>query len=538
MRWRRWIGGALGAAALGALYYFLATLGPQMAVPRGATPAVTTLSAGQAKVSGEIAALESAAEAPGQTVTAQGAALDAAIKKQRALNAAVEQIGLDQGERLERLQRARASLTMEVKRTALEALLVQAQADEAAGRAAAGRAKYREALARQREINRSPADARLKDFARELQLTQHVERGELEPLAAAVREAEERVGAATAAEDWDELVRALKDAREAQLTINQKFGRSAAANLGAIDRYDAELTRYAARAQRTESDKRERGADAALAARRWEDAIVWYTEAQTRQRDLNQRFPQSRFASAQRVDELEIKRQTACSAEAMEEAGALDREAAGLLRKRQTYAAEEDIAKAAAKVAQVATHWPKSTRLAPALKLKLDFLVHERGQVRALQDRVYARLLPMPGRTQTSILRGPVDQRLYRAVMTDNPSRAAGEGKPVESVTWRETQEFCQRIGWLLGATVRLPTAPELAVAVTPRTAGAENAAVALYAQRGRMAEWLQAEPDAAEAPVSEPPAAGGGAIDAKPVDKKSRAADRGFRLLIEFPTD
>ncbi|QYM78183.1 SUMF1/EgtB/PvdO family nonheme iron enzyme [Horticoccus luteus] len=537
VRWKRWILGALGVAALGALYYFLATLGPNIAAPGNATPAVTTLNAGQYKVSGDIAALERAAEAPGQTAAEQVATLETAIEKQRALNAAVAQVGRDQQERLERLERARASLAMAAKGAELEALLNEAEAEGTAGHAGRALAKYRAALALQHAINLSPADARLKDFARELQLTQRVERGDLAPLAAAVREAEERIAAATDAGDWDALVQALKDAREAQLTINQKFARSADANIGAIDRYDAELARYAARAQRTESDKRERGADAAMEARRWLDATAWYAMAQSVQRELNERFPQSRFASAERVEALEVKRQTAESAAPLDEVVALDREAAAFLRKRQILAAEDDVAKAAAQVAAVAAKWPKSTRLTPGLKLKLEFLLHAQGRLSAWQDGIYAQLLPLPGNERGLILRGPVDQRLYGAVMTDNPSRTRGDAQPVESVTWAEAQEFCQRTGWLLGAVVRLPTAHELEAAVASGAADAQ-----LYARRGSVAEWLQAESAAPEAPVS--PLAGragepaGRSAATTTVDKKSRAADRGFRVVVEWPRE
>lgn len=60
-----------------------------------------------------------------------------------------------------------------------------------------------------------------------------------------------------------------------------------------------------------------------------------------------------------------------------------------------------------------------------------------------------------------SIGKTEVTQRLWQAVMGNNPSNFKGENRPVESVTWFECQDFCDRLSRLTGRIFRLPTEAE-----------------------------------------------------------------------------
>jgi formylglycine-generating enzyme required for sulfatase activity len=55
----------------------------------------------------------------------------------------------------------------------------------------------------------------------------------------------------------------------------------------------------------------------------------------------------------------------------------------------------------------------------------------------------------------------PVTQAHWQAVMGNNPSRFAGDDRPVEQVCWDDCQEFCRKISRLTGRTFRLPTEAE-----------------------------------------------------------------------------
>lgn len=54
-----------------------------------------------------------------------------------------------------------------------------------------------------------------------------------------------------------------------------------------------------------------------------------------------------------------------------------------------------------------------------------------------------------------------VTQRLWSAVMGNNPSRFRGENMPVENVSWYDCQEFVERLSRLTGRIFRLPTEAE-----------------------------------------------------------------------------
>ena len=52
-------------------------------------------------------------------------------------------------------------------------------------------------------------------------------------------------------------------------------------------------------------------------------------------------------------------------------------------------------------------------------------------------------------------------QVLWEAVMGNNPSRFKGENRPVEQVSWEDTQIFIQKLNEMTGRTYRLPTEAE-----------------------------------------------------------------------------
>jgi formylglycine-generating enzyme required for sulfatase activity len=57
----------------------------------------------------------------------------------------------------------------------------------------------------------------------------------------------------------------------------------------------------------------------------------------------------------------------------------------------------------------------------------------------------------------------PVTQAQWKAVMKTDPSHFKGEQRPVESVSWDDSQEFCKKLTTTLNglAAVRLPTEAE-----------------------------------------------------------------------------
>jgi formylglycine-generating enzyme required for sulfatase activity len=55
----------------------------------------------------------------------------------------------------------------------------------------------------------------------------------------------------------------------------------------------------------------------------------------------------------------------------------------------------------------------------------------------------------------------PVTQQVWQAVMGNNPSRFNGSQRPVEQVSWRDTEEFIKKLNHMTKRHYRLPTEAE-----------------------------------------------------------------------------
>jgi hypothetical protein len=192
-----------------------------------------------------------------------------------------------------------------------------------------------------------------------------------------------------------------------------------------------------------------------------------------------------------------------------------------------------------------------------AERKELEFLAANAAVVRAVLLGVDANLRPVPS-TGLRMYRTEIPQALYASVMATNPSSVRREGSPVESVTYAEAEAFAVRLGWILGAKVRLPTLSEYVAAAgdpakLPDPAQArtlENSdginvglvgsavanAAGFHDLFGNVEEWAQAAPADTRAPVF------GGSIATplgkvraeRSVFKREKSRTLGFRIVIE----
>ncbi len=555
---RIWLLCALGIGALASLYYFLATAGPKRVsdtssvITEADDPAI-------ARLSEEIDRLEKqyrqAADANLVTADAK-AALEKAVEKQKELLRTYSRAGQAESTRLVRLETELDDVRAREKVVVVDRLEKDGEDLLAAGSLADASAKLSEALLLQREINRSSASSRFKNYVRETSLAQAVDAVSAAPIHNEMKAAVARARQATADQRWPEALAAYTAARDAQERINRQFGRTRYADLAGADRLTAEIESLNAAGIATEIEAKEKAGDELVVRRRPAEAAALFTEAETLQLQVNQNFPRSRFVSSQRIEDLGIKRQTALSmnlADALED---LDRAIAQHLRKRQIIAAEQKLEEAGQLAERLFKEYPRSRRLDGSLRIKLAYLGLRKTELRALQDEVYDRLLPLPGVSERLLLKTEVPQSLYVLVMNTNPSRNPGRTFPVDSVSWNDAQEFCTRLSWLLGATVRLPTPDEFRVALggdyggemwssansggRSREVGRQKTNTTGFGELlGNLAEWAHAPADADRAPVM-----GGSYLDDAdallkvPTElrpKSDRTRHVGLRILVEL---
>ena len=241
----------------------------------------------------------------------------------------------------------------------------------------------------------------------------------------------------------------------------------------------------------------------------------------------------------------------------------LDGTIATLLQRRQNSAAVDKISAALARVEKAAIENPRSTALDATLQNRLAYLRLRAAELDSLQEAVYSQLGPLPELKGVSMLKSEVSQDLYTRVMNENPSRNPGRALPVDSVSWHEAQDFCRRLGWLLGGRVRLPTEAEFRAAHAgavgrPAGPGTESWSADTSGGRshevgrsrrtpagfcdlaGNLAEWLQTAVEG----EGNAPIAGGSFLDGAAVlqrlpvavlDKRERARHVGFRVVVEL---
>ncbi len=555
---RLWLLGGAGLVALGLLYYFLANIGPKP-VGQGSVSVSSPDDPALARLSAEIGELErqyqKAAEAKMVTEEAAAALADA-IVKQKELLRGHPNAGLDQSTRLVRLETELDTLRARDKMVLVERLQADGEELLTAGKIDEAGEKLREALKIQKEINLSSAGSRFKNYVRETSLTQAVAAVEAAPLR---REMEASLAAArqaAAEQRWADALVAYTAARDAQARINREYGRTRYADLAEADRLTAEIESLNAAGVAAEIDSKEKTGDDAFGRGRFDEAVELFAGAGTLQLQVNQNYPRSRFVSSQRIEKLEIKRQTAASSPLADTLAAHDREISAHLARRQVVAADQKLVQAGPLVEKLFKDFPKSTRLDGALRIKIAYLTLRRPDLRVLQDEVYDRLLPLPGMMERQLLKTEVSQFFYVLVMNTNPSRNPGRTLPVDSVNWTDAQEFCTRLSWMLGVKVRLPTLDEYRVALggdgggefwSVRNSEGRSREVGslkpnpagFFDLTGNLAEWVEVDPAADRAPVF-----GGSYQDSAEslsklptvlFNKSDRARNIGFRILVEF---
>ena len=443
-------------------------------------------------------------------------------------------------------------------REASMAAEVEAEKARTAGKADEAMAQLRQALAHEAEIREKWVLSNLEDKGRVARLDIRLRRMEADPIWERGRQLEKE--ALQAAKEGrfdraDELVNAAADL-ERDYALRYRDVRDT--EYDRVDRLHRLSATFRSQAAKAEIDARVRQAEQAEAAHQWSEAAGIWASAARDIADLNRLYPTS--GNADEKTALAYSRREAL-ARVMPEVegfrGAME-DIRRLLRAGETAQAGAQAAAAAARLDAVGRRLPEAISPADGDRRQLAVIQERVSALSAVREAFVTQLVDLPGHPASRILRTETSQVLYQAVMGANPSATRDVAFPVESVDYPQAEDFAQRLGWLTGLKVRLPTVAELEDAhqAKGRSIPAEEAWTidtsegkvhalgtskanpsGIYDLMGNVAEWAAADESSPTAPV-----VGGDAQSAPPnaylpVDRVARGETsrlRGFRVVVE----
>ena len=372
----------------------------------------------------------------------------------------------------------------------------------------------KEAISLQRKINESYSLSSFFDLNRMAKLNRRLSYLNAYPLYQEILEAEAKVEALKNEEKWIEAADLLAEVIQKQQYLNSEYRSSDLADGLKLNSLKLNQIKFQSTPLYLQVKDLEDKAEALVETKDHVGAAAFYEDAMGRQDELNESFPDSPYHSQDRVNELRRKNQTAASYQLGEFINTLNFEIDNDLRQRKLLLAKDKILRIADALQRMDEEFPSSSYNDDGLRLKINFLNFIRNDLELVQDRIYENLISVPGEPGLRMLKTEVSQALYATIIGYNPSRFVGDLMPVESVNWKEANDFCKRLSWIMGLRVRLPKEHEFRSAVGPLryiklekfvVSNAEEAKLTNLASKdplgegfydllGNVSEWLYSE--------------------------------------------
>lgn len=361
---------------------------------------------------------------------------------------------------------------------------------------------------------------------------------------------------------WEAAAEYIEGAIDLQFILNSEYRGSKLSDSNRLAELKRRYTRFKSERAYQEIESIIAEADKLIDGQSYLLASALYDEAMLAQRKLNDRYPDGLYSSEDRVTNLIKRSQSAASYQLGNDIISLEFEIDTDLRNRNDVAAQEKVLRASNAILKMKEEFPKSSYNDDSLDLKIRYLNLIRNDIGFLQDRIYDVLLPVPGNGEIKMLKTEVTQALYTTIIGVNPSRTTGDLKPVESVSWAEANEFCKRITWIMGRTVRLPKEYEFRAALGKlRYVKLENHVISreekeglsevaskdplsngYYDLLGNLSEWLLTEDAYEDEPVSHLGGHFGDSynviysVPKRTTNRYERSRLIGFRFVVELP--
>tara|TARA_Y100000385_G_scaffold271631_1_gene311743 strand:+ start:3443 stop:5197 length:1755 start_codon:yes stop_codon:yes gene_type:complete len=322
-------------------------------------------------------------------------------------------------------------------------------------------AKYREAYEQQKQINETFPLSLSYNLGRATRLQRQAIYCMAEPLLQSSLTFENEADLLVEAKEWGQAEERLQQAVDLQDKLNREYRGTNQASVSRLEGLRVKLVGIRSGQSYMKVQRVVELADERRAASENLEAAALYQEAARLQGQLNEAYRDSPYASSERIFEYQRKSQTSESFELGLEIERNRDFMQQLLSERRTFEAAEVITLLRRDIRQMQEAFPRSSLNDDDLQLEIRYLNLLQNDLGFIQDRIYGALLPIPGIEGWRMLRTEVPQALYSLIMGTNPSRNQGDVRPVDSISWTEAKNFCERLSWILGQSVRLPTENE-----------------------------------------------------------------------------
>lgn len=326
---------------------------------------------------------------------------------------------------------------------------------------------YKQLYDLQSRINTDYPHSKYKDIRKSAQFDSRVKMFLARPMYLKSVEAENAAREALEKGDWATAQLQFEKAIETITQMNSTYPTSVYTDFARLQKLDIELDSLKSSSLAAKINDYLEKARSAEAAGDHMLASESYGDAVEVQKELNRLFPKSEHASDEKISDYEKKRVDAYSWKFAKEIVEQDK-----LLNRALYDGDFEKAKDISlnllrKSEQFKTNFPRSQTVNDDLILRLRYITFMANNIPQIQKQVLGNLQKIEGFDSVEMLKTEVPQDLFILIMQENPSRDSDNPrKPVDSVTAEEISRFCNRLSWILGRNVSLPSKAQFKAAV------------------------------------------------------------------------
>lgn len=316
---------------------------------------------------------------------------------------------------------------------------------------------FKEAYELQSKINNEFPLSSYKDIRKLVRLDREVKMLQARPLYMETVSHQTSAEEAVKAGDWQKARSEYEKTIELLVKLNNTYSSSIYADFARLQKLELELESLKSTDVQLKIESFERKANELEAKGDYLAASEAFADAEVQQRNLNSLFPKSRHASDEKLAELGRKKENAYSWKFGREIINQQKQMTQALLNGEIKTAVEISGNLLKKVEQFKSDFPRSQILEEDLVMRLRYINYMSNSIADIQKIVKEDLSDIGN----GVFMGKheVSQNLYKMVMQENPSRETSSiHHPVDSVNYDDVMRFCNRLSWILGKKVSIPT--------------------------------------------------------------------------------